>query len=412
MYKSIRGVKDILPEEASSWQKIEDSARNIFFIYGYGQIRTPIIEEVNLFNRSLGSSSEIVQKQMFEIKRDKETLCLRPEATAAVVRAYIENSLDKKGGFAKFYYMGPMFRAERPQKGRLRQFHHIGAEAIGSLSSYLDVEVISLANRLLCDFGVAGFTIKLNSLGCVEDKKKLSQILKTKLKKRLTDLCADCQDRFNRNIFRVLDCKNQACRGIIEDLQLSSDYLCADCNQHFLQVKNGLIALGIDYKVESQLVRGLDYYTRTVFEITHPGLGSQDALGAGGRYDNLVKELGGPDLGAIGFAFGLERLMLAREKVAQRQVSKLVYIISLGEAATEQGLRLLEELRKNNIAADTDYTGKSLKAAMRAADDLAARFVLIIGEDELKKNVVTLKDMQSAEQKEINPENLIAELKC
>jgi histidyl-tRNA synthetase len=259
---------------------------------------------------------------------------------------------------------------------------------------------------------VAGFAIKLNSLGCVEDKKKLSQILKTKLKKRLTDLCADCQDRFNRNVFRILDCKNQVCRGIIEDLQLSSDYLCADCNQHFLQVKNGLIALGIDYKVESQLVRGLDYYTRTVFEITHPGLGSQDALGAGGRYDNLVKELGGPDLGAIGFAFGVERLMLAREKVAEKKASKLVYIISLGEAGGEQGLILLEELRKNNIAADTDYTGKSLKAAMRAADDLAARIVLIIGEDELKKNVVTLKDMQSAEQKEVKPENLIIELKA
>lgn len=412
MFKAIRGAKDILPQEAHSWQEIEDIGRHIFSIYGYQQIRTPIIEEIGLFNRCLGSSSEIIQKQMFEIKRQAETLALRPEATASVVRSYIENNLDKRIGFSKFHYIGPMFRAERPQKGRLRQFHHIGVEAVGSLSPYLDVEVISLAHRLLAEFGVKDFEIILNSLGCRNDKKKFSDILKAKLKNKLVHLCDECKGRFNRNIFRILDCKNSACREVIKGLNLGSDYLCADCRAHFLKVTKGLDNLGIRYKVSAHLVRGLDYYTRTVFEITHKGLGSQDAIGAGGRYDNLVKELGGPDLGAIGFAFGVERLLLARGKTAEEKQINLVYLIALGAEAEGQGLKLLDTLRKNGIKADTDYVGKSLKGAMRNADSLGARFVLIIGEDELKKNVVTLKDMVSGEQKEIKRVDLIRELKC
>lgn len=412
MFKAIRGAKDILPQEAHSWQEIEDMGRHIFSIYGYQQIRTPIIEEIGLFNRSLGSSSEIIQKQMFEIKRQAETLVLRPEATASVVRSYIENNLDKRIGFSKFYYIGPMFRAERPQKGRLRQFHHIGVEAVGSLSPYLDVEVIGLADRLLAEFGVKDFEIILNSLGCRGDKKKFSDILKAKLKNKLSDLCDECKERFNRNIFRILDCKNSACREVIKGLNLGNDYLCADCRAHFLKVTKGLDNLGIGYKVSAHLVRGLNYYTRTVFEITHKGLGSQDAIGAGGRYDNLVKELGGPDLGAIGFAFGVERLLLARGKTAEEKQINLVYLIALGAEAEGQGLKLLDTLRKNGIKADTDYVGKSLKGAMRNADSLGARFVLIIGEDELKKNVVTLKDMVSGEQKEIKRVDLIRELKC
>lgn len=412
MFKVIRGIKDILPEEISSWQEIEDLARHTFSVYGYQQIRPAIIEERSLFNRGLGSSSEIVQKQMFEIKRDGEILCLRPEATASVVRAYVENDLDKRGGFSKFYYIGPMFRAERPQKGRLRQFHHLGCEAIGSLSPYLDVEVISLANRLLNDFSVKGFQIILNSLGCSNDKKKLSDILKVKLKNKLSDLCNDCRDRFSRNVFRILDCKNKDCIEVIKDLNLGSGYLCEDCNQHFLKVRGGLKTLGIDYKVLPQLVRGLDYYTRTVFEIRHKDLGSCDAICAGGRYDNLVKDLGGPDLGAIGFAFGIERILLARKKRVKEREKKLVYLITLGDEAVEVGLKLLDNLRKNKIQADTDYTGRSLKGAMRDADSKGARYVLIIGEDELKKNVVTLKDMVSGEQEEIKQGDLISKLRA
>jgi histidyl-tRNA synthetase len=413
MFKAVRGVKDILPEDVYAWQDIEKLARRIFSLYGYKEIRTPTIEESGLFNRSLGSSSEIIQKQMFEIKRDRETLVLRPEATASVVRAYIENNLDKKQGFSKFYYLGPMFRAERPQKGRLRQFHHIGVEAVGSLNPDLDVEVISLSNRLLNDFNIKGFTIFINSLGCANDKNNFSAILKSKLKNKLKDLCDDCHDRFKRNVFRILDCKNEGCIETVKSLNFGTDYLCKDCHGHFLKVKEGLDILGVAYQASPQLVRGLDYYTRTVFEIKHQGLGSQDALGAGGRYDNLVKELGGPDLGAIGFALGIERILLVLGlKSGVSGENNLVYIITLGESTKEAGLKLLDNLRKNGIQADTDYLGKSLKGAMRNADDLGARFVLIIGEDELKKGAVTLKNMVSGEQKEVITENLITELKA
>jgi histidyl-tRNA synthetase len=412
MFKAIRGAKDILPGDAGLWQKIEALARRTFSNYGYREIRTPIIEDSGLFNRCLGALSDIVQKQMFEIKRDREVLCLRPEATASVVRAYIENHLDRSSGFSKFYYIGPMFRAERPQKGRLRQFHHIGIEAIGSLSPYLDVEVISLASRLLDDFGVKGAEIVINSLGCDTDKKKLSAELRAKLKDRLADLCLDCRGRFERNVFRILDCKNPACVNLAKDLKLGSGALCDECRRHFDKVKQGLDALGIKYNLSSRLVRGLDYYTRTVFEIKHPDLGSQDAIAAGGRYDNLVRELGGPDTGAIGFAFGVERIILAASEKPGAGKAAGVYLISLGEESMAAGLKLLDELRKNNIQADTNYSSKSLKGAMREANDSGSRFALIIGTDELEKGVVTLKDMASGEQRQVKTGDLVKELQC
>lgn len=319
MFKAVSGTKDILPEDIYSWQEIEDKARKVFAIYGYQEIRTPLLEEEGLFNRSLGNSSEVIQKQMFKIERDKDTFVLRPEATASVVRAYVANNLDKKEGFIKFYYIGPMFRAERPQKGRLRQFHHLGIEAVGSLSPCLDIEIISLASRLLEELGVENFKINLNSLGCNGDKEKFAKILKIKLRPKLSGLCLNCQERFERNVFRILDCKKASCRRVVADLELKDDYLCHSCKEHFQRVKAGLDILNIRYEVLPYLVRGLDYYTRTVFEISHKGLGSQDAVGAGGRYDNLVKELGGPDTGAMGFALGLERILLVRSSPKRKK---------------------------------------------------------------------------------------------
>jgi histidyl-tRNA synthetase len=413
MFKKVPGTKDILPEEVISWQKIEEVSRRIFSLYNYKEIRTPLLEEASLFNRSLGDATEIVRKQMFLIKNKAELYCLRPEATASIVRAYVENNLDKTSGFIKLYYIGPMFRLERPQKGRLRQFHHIGCEAIGSHDAALDAEVISLADNLLKSFSINNYKIKINSLGCAKDKKELSAILHKALKDKLAGLCADCKRRFKKNALRILDCKNEACREIVKKLEISDRHLCAECRAHFAGVRKGLDSLKINYEVLPHLVRGLDYYTGTVFEIAHDELGAQDALGAGGRYDNLVKELGGPDLGAVGFAFGVERLLLvpgARCQVPGK--SSLIYIITLGENAKAQGIKLLDNLRKNNIACDTDYEGKSLKGAMRKADDSGARFVLILGEDELKKNAITLKDMSSGEQKEVKPEELISLLKC
>jgi histidyl-tRNA synthetase len=410
MFKRVSGTKDILPEEVSRWQEIEKQGRNILSLYNYQEIRLPLIEEAALFGRSLGESAEIVQKQMFLIKKDKDTYSLRPEGTASVARAYIENNLYKKDGFIKLYYIGPMFRAERPQKGRLRQFHHLGCEAIGSADTGVDVELISLADTLLKSFSISGYDIQLNSLGCPQDKKRLIESLRRDLKAKVNKLCPDCRVRFKKNVLRVLDCKNESCREIVSSLNIQAGHLCADCGAHFNKVREGLDALRIDYRINPYLVRGLDYYTRTVFEVIHPELGSQDALGAGGRYDGLIPELGGPEVGAMGFAFGIERLLLAATPSLVKESAPLVFIISLGGEARKESLRLLDSLRKKGIRSDTDYENRSLKAAMRKANDSSARFVLIIGDDELKNKTVALKDMDSGEQRAVKEEDLVKEL--
>jgi len=412
MFKRVSGTRDILPDQSGWWQNIAGTSRTIFSSYNYKEIRPPLLEEAALFNRSLGENTEIVQKQMFIIKRDEDVFALRPEGTASVVRAYLENSLDKTLGFAKLYYMGPMFRAERPQKGRLRQFHHIGCETIGSFGPLIDIEVIALADALLRAFGITGYTVCLNSLGCAQDKENLHDFLKKSLKDRLPQLCVDCRDRYDRNVLRILDCKNESCQKICAELKIGHAHLCRECAEHFAQVRQGLDDLHIAYTVMPQLVRGLDYYNRTVFEFKHPGLGpQQDALGAGGRYDGLVKELGGPDLGAIGFAFGVERLALVFPVSDQQQTSDLVYLITLGDQARKQSMTLLSGLRAAGIPSDTDFEERSLKGAMRKANDLGARFVLILGDDELAKNIVTVKNMKDSSQFQVAFAELAAYLK-
>jgi histidyl-tRNA synthetase len=408
MYTRIPGTKDILPDQVSVWQHIEETTRNIFSLYNYQEIRPPLIEEEALFNRSLGESTEIVQKQMFLMKSGEDLFALRPEATASVVRAYVENNLDKTSRFLKLYYIGPMFRMERPQKGRLRQFHQLGCEAIGSASPSVDIEVISLAYELLRKLSIDSFTIRLNNLGCAQDKKALVTVLQEKLEGSLNLLCDDCKVRYSRNILRILDCKNESCQNVVAQLQIGNSHLCAHCQGHFSEVRQGLDALKIPYQYAEFLVRGLDYYTGTVFEVIHDSLGGQqNALGAGGRYDTLVSELGGPDVGAIGFAFGIERLILVQHQREEPKAKRLVYLIALGEECRRQALQLLYSLRQNGIAAETDYEGKSLKGAMRKADDLAARYVLILGDNELKNNTVMLKDMLSGTQQEVKREELI-----
>ena len=411
MFKAPIGMKDILPEELFAWQEVEKQARITFSLFGYSPISTPILENLKLFNRSLGNETEIVKKQMFVVKREDEDYCLRPEGTAAIVRAYLENNLDKTTGFAKLYYIGPMFRAERPQKGRLRQFHHIGVEALGSNSPYLDSEIIILAVSILKNLKVEGFQLKINSLGCLKDKEKLSLVLREKLKDKSRNLCEDCQERLNRNVFRVLDCKNNSCKEVVSGLNLAyNDYLCKDCQEHFENVKENLNSLNISYECVITLVRGLDYYSRTVFEITHSSLGAQDAIGAGGRYDHLIHELGGPESGAAGFALGVERLLLVSKY--QPVASFLdTFIITLGKEAKKNGFVLLNNLRANAISADMDFEDKSLKSQMRKANDSKAKFCAIIGEDELKKQVVTLKNMQDGKQEEIPLANFIEEIK-
>jgi histidyl-tRNA synthetase len=410
MFKHVRGTQDILPSNSCSWQEIEEIARRIFSLYSYKEIRTPILEDASLFNRSLGETTEIIQKQMFAVQHNKDRLVLRPEGTASVVRAYLENNLDKQKSIAKFYYLGPMFRAERPQKGRLRQFHHLGIEAIGSLSPQLDIEVISLGNRILEELGIKKFTILVNSLGCANDKAKLARQLRSKLKNVLTKLCPDCQNRFRRNIFRILDCKNPSCRKIINNLDLKHNYLCSACSTHLKKVIQGLESINVNFQLYPSLVRGLDYYTRTVFEIRHSQLGAQDSLGAGGRYDNLIEQLGGRSCPAVGFAFGLERILLVRQAKPKNRTKELIYIITLGEEADKKGSLLLHNLRSNQIFSDMDYAQRSLKAKMRRANELGARYCLIIGENELKKNIVILKNMTSGEQKEVPEAELLNQL--
>lgn len=414
MFRRVKGTRDILPEEILFWRKTEETCTRIFSSYGYEEIRTPLMEEFSLFCRSLGKTTEVVKKQMFEIKRGSGHLVLRPEATASIVRAYLENRLDRKRGLAKFYYVGAMFRAERQQKGRLRQFHHLGVEAIGSNSPNLDIEIISLLNRLVKELNIEGYQIYINSLGCIKDKQVLAKILHYKITPYLDNLCADCKRRFKQNVFRILDCKKPECMRIVNKLELGTDHLCDSCKKHLESVLAGLDTLGIGYKFEPALVRGLDYYTRTIFEIKHPRLGSQDALGAGGRYDNLVAEFGGPELGAIGFALGEERLLLAQSRQPQPQEPRLVtYLITLGEEADKAGVKLLDKLREQGIASDMDYTeGRSLKGKMRRADELGVRLTVIIGEDELKKGTVTLKDMVSGKQEEVKIDEVTRRLKC
>lgn len=402
-----RGTADILPDEVLKWQAIESRARGICNTYGYKEIRTPLFEETELFARSMGQTSDIVQKQMLNLMPQGQEdnvvgFSLRPEGTASIVRSYIQNDLDKKESLSKLFYIGPMFRGERPQKGRLRQFHQIGIEAIGpgSASPYLDAEVIALSVNMLKGFGLKAdqFKLKLNTLGSVADKENFSKFLRQQLQPRVPELCEDCRQRFERNVFRILDCKNKDCKGIVAGLKLTHSCLSEEGQKYFSNVCGALDQLGIAYDIDLSLVRGLDYYTHTVFEISCPSLGSQDALGAGGRYNDLVTQLGGPAVDAIGFALGIERILLALGAGAAEEAPLDVCLISLDEAALEKNFLLLHQIREAGISADMGYRQASLKSQMRLADKRKARYVIIVGESELQKGVVTIKNMRDGSQ--------------
>ncbi len=413
--KAVRGTRDILPDESAIWSFIEKQARGLSELYGYREIRTPILEEARLFRRSIGEASDIVRKEMYSfIDRKKRLICLRPEATASVARAYLEHNLDKTLSLAKFYYLGPMFRAERPQAGRLRQFHHIGIEAIGSPSPYLDGEVILLALNMLQKIGVQDFTLQLNSIGCRKGRQNYLLILRKALKNKLKFLCPDCQSRYKVNILRIFDCKNEACKKITARLPVMAEHLCTECAEHFLQLKQILDSSGVDYLLNPHLVRGLDYYTKTCFEIVHPDLGAQNALGAGGRYDDLISDLGGPRTDAIGFALGLERILASlkhpRFKPAT-QTHPCVYIATIGAAAQRLAFQILRSLRSEDIVAEMNYQDKSLKGQLRLANKLGFKYVVILGEEELKTDTLILRNMQDQSQKKLKVDNLLKELK-
>ncbi|MEK6732283.1 MAG: histidine--tRNA ligase [Candidatus Omnitrophota bacterium] len=422
MIKALRGTKDILPDEITLWDYIENTGRDIFNIYGYNEIRTPVIEEASLFIRSIGDATDIVQKEMYVFSdRGGRNIALRPEATASIVRACIENSLFHAGGVTKLFYTGPMFRAERPQQGRQRQFYQIGVEAIGSDSPFIDAEVIAMAIKFLEKLGIKKFHIKVNSLGCQKDKASVMEKHKESFRPHLEKLCADCKGRFEKNVLRIFDCKKDSCKVIAENVKTESA-LCGDCAEHFKQVKHGLDLLGVKYIEDHRIVRGLDYYTKTVFEITQEDLGAKDAICAGGRYNNLVKELGGKDTPAIGFAFGIERLALAlakpsslacpeRSRGKPRASSPNVFIAVAGERLYNEAFRLLNDLRKAEISSEMDYESKSLKAQMRRAEKIGAKFAVIMGEEEFKKGKVILRDMEKHSQEEMDLKDIVMKFK-
>jgi histidyl-tRNA synthetase len=328
--------------------------------------------------------------------RKERSLTMRPEGTAPIVRAYIEHSLGTASPLTKLYYIGPMFRAERPQKGRLRQFHQIGVEVIGTSSPYADIEVLVQLNGMLMAFGLDGFAIRLNSLGCKEDKARFAEGLKKYLSDKKARLCEDCKNRMEKNVLRVLDCKNETCAQVVRGAPNILDNLCAPCREHFNKVKDGLKKVGVRFEEAKNLVRGLDYYTATVFEVTHPDLGSQDAIGAGGRYDNLVKDMGGPAAGAVGYALGIERLLIALKAKAP-EAGKIVYIATLGDEAKIKGQQLAGKIKDEAIPGVVvlqDISEASLKSQMRSADKNGARIVVILGEEELKQSKAVIKDMQ------------------
>ena len=399
MIKAVRGFKDILPGESEKWAYLENLARKFFLSYGFREIRLPILEKTELFARSLGEATDIVEKEMYTfIDRQKESLTLRPEATAGICRAVIENGLYAQGKILKLFTIGPMFRHERPQRGRLRQFHQLNAEVFGSNAPGTDAELIALALDILDAGGARGLRLEINSLGCPVCRPAFREALKKFLTGLREKLCEDCQRRVERNPLRVLDCKRQECQSLYVDAPRLEDFLCPACKEHYLSVLKDLETLNIAYVKNPRLVRGLDYYVRTTFEIKAPDLGAQDTVAAGGRYDGLVKALGGPDIPGVGFAIGLERFLLIAELPEDLSPPLDLFVAALGEEARRLVLPLVRNLRRHGLMVDLDHEGRSLKAQLKQANRLRARFALIIGEKELQEGKVLLRDMTTGAQ--------------
>ncbi len=409
MIKGIKGVKDLLPEETPRWRVIEETARRWADRYGFHEIRIPIFEVTTLFARSIGASTDIVEKEMYTFQdRDGTSLTLRPEGTAGTVRAYIEHNRAAVPVPQKYFYFGPMFRHERPQAGRLRQFHQFGVESLGMADPRADVEVIALLWRILRDLGLQGLTLEINNLGYTADRDSYRPQLVTYLRQHESGLCANCQRRIETNPLRVLDCKVPECREMTETAPRLADSLSEAARTYFTGVLHGLDAVHIPYSLNHRLVRGLDYYNLTTFEITATNLGAQNAVGAGGRYDSLVETLSGPSTPAVGFAVGLERIaMLLPESALQTAANVVVYVAAFGNQGSVAGLSALEDLRASGISAVSDFRSSTLKAHLRQADRLGCGFSLILGDDEVQKGTVILRNMVTKSQYDLPLSSLL-----
>lgn len=398
--KALNGFKDIVPGEVELWQKVEETARNLFSRFNFSEIRMPILEKTELFARSIGESTDIVEKEMYTFV-DKQ-ITMRPEATASLLRAYIQHGLHVQKPVQRLFTIGPMFRHERPQKGRLRQFHQMDVEVLGTPNPRVDAELMAMGAMLLEELGIT-VSLEVNSLGCPICRPGFRETLLAFIDDRKDALCDDCARRSKTNPLRVLDCKNPNCREQVEEAPSIQAHLCDDCDAHFAIVQKGLQQLGVKYSLNKFMVRGLDYYTRTTFEFITKDLGAQAAVGAGGRYDGLVEKLGGPKVPGIGFALGMERLVLLLQQHEEEADSSTmdIFVAVLGEKASDFGFPLVHALRQKGLLTAMDHEGRSLKSQMKQANKVNARYVLIIGENELEQGQAVLKNMANQEQQEI-----------
>ena len=400
-----RGTKDILPDTVGDWNYVEGEIRELCRRFGYSEIRTPIFEHTELFQRGIGEGTDVVDKEMYTFTdRGERSITLRPENTASAVRAYLQNKLYAQSNLVKLFYIGSMFRYDRPQAGRMREFHQFGVEALGEANPAVDAEVILLAMNLLEGLGLKDLELSINSVGCPKCRSKYRSMLQDFFRDKLEDLCEDCRSRFERSPLRILDCKKDSDKPYMADAPKITDCLCEECADHFAKLKELLTSAGINFTHDPRLVRGLDYYTKTAFEIKYPPLGAQSAVAGGGRYDGLIEEMGGNPTPAVGFATGLERLLLALESqnlLPEKNRSVDAYVVALGEAAQAEGFKLLNSLRQQGLSAAMDFAGRSMKAQMKQANKLGAKYSVILGEDEIAEGVVMLRSMEDSSQAKV-----------
>jgi len=411
-FKRPRGTNDIFGDKMLIWQRVEQELISLLKSYGYTEIRTPIFESTELFIRAVGEGTDIVTKEMYTFEDKKgRSLTLRPENTAPVMRAFLENGLFRQGGITRFYYLGPMFRYDRPQAGRYRQFHQVGAEVLGSKSPALDAEIIEICMNMLMNLGFSGLELRLNSVGCPICRPEFRGVLTRSLREHVDELCDNCRVRIDVNPMRVFDCKE--CVEVKTKLPVITDYLCDECRGHFDLLKKILKELGIEFIEDPLLVRGLDYYTKTAFEIHHKELGAQSALCGGGRYDGLARDCGGGDIPAVGFSAGMERIIeaLPQDSPVRTDVDKIdVYLIVLDKKSTSIALKLAGKVRAEGLSAFVDFSGRALKKQLKSASSAGARYSVILGEDEVERGEVALKDMSSSIQKSVSFDRLAEEI--
>ncbi len=411
-----RGTKDILPDTVGDWNYIEQEIRELCRRFGYSEIRTPIFEHTELFQRGIGEGTDVVDKEMYTFTdRGERSITLRPENTASAVRAYLQNKLYAESNLVKLFYIGSMFRYDRPQAGRMREFHQFGVEALGEANPAVDAEVILLAISLLEGFGLKDLELSINSVGCPKCRSQYRTMLQDFFRDKLDDLCEDCRSRFDRSPLRILDCKKDSDKSYMADAPKITDCLCEECADHFQKLQQHLTNAGVKFQHDPRLVRGLDYYTKTAFEIKYPPLGAQSAVAGGGRYDGLIEEMGGNPTPAVGFATGLERLLLALESqnlLPEKHRSVDAYVVALGENAQAEGFKLLNSLRKAGLSAAMDFAGRSMKAQMKQANKLNASYAIILGDDEIAEGVAMVRSMADSAQEKIALDSVVEKLKA